>query len=179
MADKYVGQDKPDGQYFLVQAEEGQSRPFSVILDAGLKRTSTGCKIFAALKGAVDGGLNIPHKLKRFAGYDTKKDKFEPAVLRKYIFGGHVADYMKKLKEDDPSRYEKQFSQYIKSDISADQLESVYQKAHAAIRKDPTHQKKKKTVDSTVKPKRYNKTKKNLAQRKDRIKQKLASAAKA
>lgn len=177
LADKYVGQDKPDGNFYLVEEAEGQPRPLSVILDAGLKRTSTGCKTFAALKGAVDGGLEIPHKLKRFAGYDNEKDSFDPAVLRKYIFGGHVSDYMKVLKESDPSKYEKQFSQYIKNGISADQLESVYQKAHDAIRKDPVHQKKKKTVDPSVKPKRYNKIKKNLAQRKDRVKQKLASAA--
>jgi len=31
-------------------------------LDVGLKRTTTGAKIFGALKGAVDGGLNIPHR---------------------------------------------------------------------------------------------------------------------
>merc|ERR1719376_1165511 len=30
-------------------------------LDVGLARTSTGAKVFAALKGAVDGGLDIPH----------------------------------------------------------------------------------------------------------------------
>ena len=32
------------------------------VLDVGLARTGTGAKIFAALKGACDGGLNIPHR---------------------------------------------------------------------------------------------------------------------
>jgi hypothetical protein len=85
----------------------------------------------------VDGGLNIPHKVKRLAGYDTENDKFDPAKLRKYIFGGHVADYMKKLQKEDPARYQRQFSRYIAHKIDANSLEGMYKKAHAAIRADP------------------------------------------
>merc|ERR1712029_1147892 len=35
-------------------------------------RTSTGAKVFGAMKGAVDGGVNIPHSGKRFPGYDKE-----------------------------------------------------------------------------------------------------------
>jgi large subunit ribosomal protein L5e len=59
-------------------AEEGP-RPFFCLLDAGLKRTSTGSKTFAALKGALDGGLDIPHNEKRFVGW-TKEDGLDAEV---------------------------------------------------------------------------------------------------
>ena len=43
----------------------------------------------------MDGGLDIPHSDKRFAGFDKEKKELDPEVHRKYIFGGHVAAYMK------------------------------------------------------------------------------------
>lgn len=47
------------------------------------------------LQGALDGGLDIPHSDKRFAGFAKDKKELDPEVHRKYIFGGHVAAYMK------------------------------------------------------------------------------------
>jgi len=96
-----------------------------VLLDVGLARTSTGAKIFAVLKGAVDGGLEIPHKPKRFAGYNSETRKFDPKILRKYIFGGHVADYMKLLQSDDPEKYQSQFAQYLKNQLGPDDIEKI------------------------------------------------------
>ena len=43
----------------------------------------------------MDGGLDIPHSDKRFAGFDKEKKELDPEVHRKYIFGGHVVAYMK------------------------------------------------------------------------------------
>merc|ERR1711921_46928 len=57
----YEGQTEVDGEYFAVEEEEGQPRSFRAFLDVGLARTSTGARIFAAMKGAADGGLDIPH----------------------------------------------------------------------------------------------------------------------
>jgi len=37
-------------------------------LDIGLARTTTGARIFGAMKGAADGGIDIPHSVKRFPG---------------------------------------------------------------------------------------------------------------
>ena len=51
-----------NGDEYLVEGEEGQPGPFRCYLDIGLARTTTGAKIFGALKGAVDGGLDIPHR---------------------------------------------------------------------------------------------------------------------
>lgn len=74
------------------------------------------------MKGAVDGGLNIPHSTKRFPGYDSESKSFNAEVHRNHIFGKHVADYMRSLEEEDPEAFKKQFSQYIKLGINADQV---------------------------------------------------------
>jgi len=173
----YTGNPKlGDGTYYLVKEVEGQRRPFLVLLDTGLARTSTGAKIFAVLKGAVDGGLEIPHKPKRFAGYNSETRKFDPKILRKHIFGGHVAEYMKHLQSDDPEKYQSQFAAYIKNQIAADDIEKMWSKAHAAIRKDPAHVPSKKPEKPVHK--RHHQIQKNLKQRKDRIKQLKANAKK-
>lgn len=38
------------------------------------------------MKGAVDGGLNVPHSLKRFPGYDAEAKKFNAEVHRYCTF---------------------------------------------------------------------------------------------
>lgn len=91
-------------------------------LDVGLSRTTTGARIFGAMKGAADGGLNIPHSTKRFPGYDAEAKKFDAEVHRKHILGIHVSEYMKELEESDPEAFKRQFSQYIKKGIVADQV---------------------------------------------------------
>jgi len=180
MAETYNGQLKPDGKHFIVEEAEGaERRPFYVLLDVGLNRTTTGAKVFAAMKGAADGGLEIPHskEMKQFPGYNSQSHKFDSRVLRKYIFGGHVAEYMKKLKEEDPDAYKKQFSEYVKAGLEPDKVEAMWIQAHAAIRKNPAHVPTKKPENPVHK--RYKQQKKNNKQRKDRIKQKLAALERA
>lgn len=58
----YEGQVEVTGDEFNVESIDGQPGAFSCYLDAGLARTTTGNKVFGALKGAVDGGLSIPHR---------------------------------------------------------------------------------------------------------------------
>lgn len=50
---------------------------------------------FGIIQGALDGGLDIPHSDKRFAGYKKEEKQLDAEFHRKYIFGGHVADYMR------------------------------------------------------------------------------------
>jgi large subunit ribosomal protein L5e len=65
----YEGVDEVDGEDFNVEHEDEDSpAPFKALLDVGLNRTSTGAKIFGVLKGACDGGLDVPHNHKRFPG---------------------------------------------------------------------------------------------------------------
>jgi len=135
--EKYEGQEEPDGEMFLVEHDDGP-RPFACVLDVGLVRTSTGNRVFGALKGAVDGGLNIPHSEKRFPGYDREAKDYDVDTHKKYIFGGHVAEYMELLEEEDPERYQTQFAKYIEKELEGDGLEEMYTEAHKKIREDPS-----------------------------------------
>jgi len=173
----YLGQEKPDGKKFLVKEVPGENRPFYVLLDVGLRRTTTGSRLFSALKGAVDGGLEIPHNNRRFVGYNSDTDKFDPSVLRKHIFGVHVADYMKKLKSEDPGKYQKHFSEYIKNGVGPEGVEKMWQEAHKQIREKPQHVPKPKKEG--VVHKRFNQPKRNIKQRTNRIKQILEAQERA
>jgi large subunit ribosomal protein L5e len=172
----YKGQEKPDGSFYQVEAAHEGPRPFRALLDVGLVRTTTGHRVFGAMKGAVDGGLDIPHNEKRLPGYDKETKKFDPALLKKMIFGGHVADYMEHLKGEDAERYQSHFSVLNGLGKSGKDLAGLYAAAHAAIRKDP------KPKITTKKPKDVKFAKKkalSYQQRKARVQQKLAARAKA
>ena len=53
----YEGQVKVDGDHFMVEDNADGPGAFRACLDTGLARTSTGARIFGAMKGAVDGKL--------------------------------------------------------------------------------------------------------------------------
>jgi len=165
----YTGNDEINGDEYYVESEDGQPGAFRCYLDVGLARTTTGARIFGALKGAADGGLDIPHSVKRFPGYDHEAGEFNAEVHRNHIFGKHVSDYMSMLNEEDEEQYKRQFSQYIKNGISPAGVEEMYTKAHAAIREDPAAKEK---VEKEIKVKRWNRAKLSKEQREDRVKQK-------
>ncbi|KFH46815.1 60S ribosomal protein L5-like protein [Hapsidospora chrysogenum ATCC 11550] len=139
--EQFQGVEEPDGEFTLTEAAEGEDgeerRPFKANLDVGLARTSTGARVFGAMKGASDGGILIPHSEKRFPGFDIETEELDADTLRNYIFGGHVAEYMETLADDDEERYQSQFQQYIDDDMEAETLEELYAEAHKAIREDP------------------------------------------
>jgi len=167
-----------------------KKKPFKALLDVGLARTTTGARIFGALKGACDGGIDIPHKDRRFPGSKRNEQKeweTSPEAHRKYIFGGHVAEYMKKLKDEDDEAYQRQFKRYIEAGITPDNIEKMYANSHKAIRDDPTKKrdalelgyfaKRDKPKDSSQKAtkKRFRPSKISIEQRKARIRQKLTA----
>lgn len=51
----------------------------------------------AVAQGAVDGGLDVPHSEKRFVGYDRDGKSLDAEQLRKFIYGGAIADYMNEM----------------------------------------------------------------------------------
>ena len=161
------------GEDFNVEAMDDGPKPFRAFLDVGLTRTTTGNRVFAAMKGAVDGGIDIPHGTKRFVGYDTEADTLDGDRLRHYIFGGHVSDYMRHMQEEDEEKYKSHFARYIKEGINADNLEQMYQDAHTKIRANPSHDAKPKRED--IKPKRWNRIKMSRQQKDDRVKQQKAA----
>ncbi len=91
------------------------------VLDIGLKSSTRGARIFAALKGAVDAGLNVPHG-----------DVILPPEGR--IRGEHIAAYAESLSDEE---VEKRFSQYIKNGLSPkdlpDHFDSIKQKIEDGV----------------------------------------------
>lgn len=179
LADKYEGVVEPNGEFAETEAMEDGPRPFKCYLDAGLKRTTTGAKVFGAMKGASDGGLYIPHSEKRFPGYDAATKELDAETLRDYIFGGHVSEYMSVLEEDDDEAFKRQFAKYLAAGINGDNMEEMYEGAHAAIRENPVAEKKEVSAEQkanwTSATKLFRKTHLNLKQRQDKVKQRKAA----
>eukprot|EP00188_Purpureofilum_apyrenoidigerum_P002306 Plantae.Rhodophyta-Purpureofilum_apyrenoidigerum.ctg2421.p1 GENE.Plantae.Rhodophyta-Purpureofilum_apyrenoidigerum.ctg2421~~Plantae.Rhodophyta-Purpureofilum_apyrenoidigerum.ctg2421.p1 ORF type:complete len:329 (+),score=85.26 Plantae.Rhodophyta-Purpureofilum_apyrenoidigerum.ctg2421:92-988(+) len=175
LADTYVGKEEADGEMFEVEAE-GEKRPFRALLDVGLRRTTTGSRIFGAMKGCVDGGINVPHSEKRFPAW-SKEDGFSAEELRKRIVGEHVADYMRDLIEEDQDRYNKQFSQYVKEGIDPDDIEDMYLEAHKKIREDPKAEPKQ--YEEGREHRQWRQKKFTLEQRKENIRNKIQAAMEA
>ncbi|KAH6840695.1 60S ribosomal protein L5 [Chaetomium sp. MPI-CAGE-AT-0009] len=178
----FKGVEEADGEYTLTEAAEtddGERRPFKANLDVGLARTSTGARVFGVMKGASDGGILVPHSENRFPGFDMESEELDAETLKKYILGGHVAEYMETLADDDEERYKGQFSQYIDDEVEADALEELYTEAHAAIRADPL---KKYVSDAPKKTKeewkqeslKYKKNKLSYEERQERVKARIA-----
>jgi large subunit ribosomal protein L5e len=177
LADDYKGVEKVDGELYIQEAE-GDKRPFKALLDVGIQRTTTGARLFGALKGACDGGINIPHSQKRFPGYpraqiqevtnkrgkatDTEKidASFDAKKHRDRIMGAHVTLWMNAMKKDDAAKFKRQFSRWEKclTTNKAKTCEEVYKKVHASIRSKPERQKRagNKKPTRTVITKGYN-----------------------
>jgi len=144
LADMFKGKEEADGEDYHVEEEENERRPFKCILDVGLQTTAVGHRMWGALKGAVDGGLHVPHSNKNFPGFKPAEEKgaepeYDAEAHKERIFGAHVKEYMEMLAEEDPTKYEAHFSKYIEADIDADKLEDMYSEAHAKIREEPEH----------------------------------------
>ena len=182
--------EEVDGEDFNVEADAEGAAPFKANFDVGLHRTTTGATIFGCLKGACDGGLDVPHNERRFPGSGKDEEGSYTAdaeVHKKYIFGGHVADYMKHLKSEDEEAYKRQFSKWIAAGVTGDKVAKMYGEVHSAIRKDPLkardakklgNNKERKTAKDAkaVYPKKYyRKIKVNFKGRVNRIRQKLTA----
>merc|ERR1719333_738620 len=144
LADKFEGTEEVTAEFedcYVLNnedEEEGVSA-FHANLDVGLKRTTLGSKIFSAMKGAFDGGLEIPHSEKKFYGYDADEKSYDAEANRERILGGHVAEYMRSMEEEEPEEYQQKFAKYIAAGMTADNLEDKYLEVHKAIRADPAH----------------------------------------
>jgi len=171
----YEGKDEVDGELFQVEEMEDGPKPFYALLDVGLARTSTGARPFACLKGALDGGLNIPHSEKRFRGYDPEEKTYDAEDARGFLVGEHVKDYMDEMKTEDPEKYAKCFAKYIEAGIEGDAMEDKWIAVHEAIRENPDRVSTKSSF--TGKPKRYNMKKITLEQRRENVQKKLAAMA--
>ncbi len=86
----------------------------SAIVDAGTQKPASSGKIYSALKGAMDAGLEVPASKEIFPSEERLK-------------GRHIADYIKSAKS--PS----QFSLYKKNNITADKIAELFEAVKAKI----------------------------------------------
>ena len=90
------------------------------VLDMGLKSSTKGSRVYAALKGAIDAGLEIPYN-----------DIVLPDDDR--ITGEHIAQYAQTL---DKAEMEKKFSKYLKKGLSPQDLPDHFQSIKEKIEKE-------------------------------------------
>jgi len=79
-----------------------------VFLDIGLHIPSKGARIFAALKGVLDAGVEVPHS------EDILPDKSR-------ISGEHILEYGSQLSSD-PEVYQQKFSKYLSRGLRPEEL---------------------------------------------------------
>jgi len=89
------------------------------VLDIGLYSPTRGARVFAALKGALDAGLMIPH------GEEKLPDE-------ERIRGFHIAKYAKILSAN-TEKYMATFSKYLKSEISPENLPEHFAEVKKAV----------------------------------------------
>ena len=203
--DLYKGVDEVDGNVFDIYEQDqvdDKKRPFKAVLDVGITTTTTGNRVFGAMKGASDGGIYIKHNNKRFPGFkvrlpeekgEKRTETFEAEEHRAKIFGLNIEEYMDKLEEEDKTKYKKQFNRWDKclADNKLDSLEELYKKIHEQIRKNPDRVSPKaskpvrKSLDNIKSTFENSQGKKwkidrkiTLAERKQRVKDKIADAIK-
>jgi large subunit ribosomal protein L18 len=87
-------------------------------LDIGLARPTPGSRVFAALKGALDAGLEVPCN-----------SDILPEVAR--IEGNSISEYAKTI--EDPQDYEKAFSGYLQRGLKPEGLPEHFKIVKARI----------------------------------------------
>ena len=113
------------------------------ILDIGLFSPTKGSRIFAALKGALDAGLDIP----------CAKEKLPSD---KQISGQHIIEYAQQLSAKEQERYQKQFSQYLKEEkLQPEQLPEHFSQTREKIEKSfkPSEEERKPEIRAKTKEK--------------------------
>jgi large subunit ribosomal protein L18 len=92
----------------------------NAILDIGLSARTFGSRIFAATKGALDGGLTIPLDKKALPSEDRLR-------------GNHIVNYSK-LVASEPEAYKKRFSGYLKNKLKPEELHENFATVEAKIK---------------------------------------------
>ena len=91
------------------------------VLDIGMATPSTGSLVFAALQGAIDAGLKT--------AFDAEM------VPADRLNGSAIAAYATALKKDNADEYKKRFSEYLKANVTPENLPAVFEQAKAKLAK--------------------------------------------
>ena len=88
------------------------------ILDIGLVAPTKGAKIFAALSGVLDAGVDVPHS--------------EEKIVKERMKGEHIAKYAKSLGAGS-EEYTAKFSKYTAQGVAPEKISEHFAKVKATI----------------------------------------------
>lgn len=105
---------------YLCGVRARQKKIIEAVTDLGLQESTKASGLYAAVKGALDAGLQIPHE----DGILPTEERFS---------GRHIADFAAGLKKENVSEYEKRFSQYATNKLSPEDLPKHVAEVRAKI----------------------------------------------
>jgi len=116
----YSGKNMPAAYLtgLLIAKKAISKKVKEVILDTGLLSPPPKGKVYAFLKGAVEGGLKIPHS----------GEKIFPDTAR--LVGKHIQEYSAKIKQEKNSPV---FTQYLKSKAEPEHLSAKLEEVKKKI----------------------------------------------
>lgn len=127
---------------FLAGKKAAKNGVTVAILDIGLNTPIHGSRVFTALKGAVDAGLQISCDASAFPSEDR-------------ISGKHIADYSAKLEKEDKAKHDRVFSSYVKAKQDPKKMVEHFNLAKKTIEQaqfKQAEEKKVKAEDKKMKP---------------------------
>ncbi len=90
------------------------------ILDIGLRPSTKGSRLYAALKGLTDAGLEVPHS-----------EETLPSTAR--LGGAHITEYAKSLLSESSDVYKKRFSGYLSKGLKPEELTGHFEQVRGQI----------------------------------------------
>ena len=93
-----------------------------LILDTGFRTPLKKGKIYAFLKGALDGGLNVKHR-----------DSEDIFPSEEKISGKDIQNYASSLKEKSPEEFQKKFTSYLKNNADPTQMSAIFEKVKVKL----------------------------------------------
>src|SRR3990170_1060505 len=91
------------------------------ILDIGLRPSTKGSRLYAALKGLTDAGLEVPHS-----------EVILPSTDR--LGGAHITEYAKSLLSESSEVYKKRFSGYLSKGLKPEELTGHFEQVRGQVR---------------------------------------------
>jgi len=89
------------------------------VLDVGTRPVTPGSRLFAAMSGAVDSGMKVPHST-------------EVLPAKERLRGEHIAAYAKTLSKD-AGLYQRRFSDYLKHELKPEEIPKHFEEVRDKI----------------------------------------------
>lgn len=92
----------------------------SAILDIGIRGSVMHSRIYAVVKGVIDGGISVAAGEEVFPEEDRIK-------------GEHIKSYAELLSKEDKAKYDKVFSAYLKNNLKPEQLPAHFEEIKSKL----------------------------------------------